>query len=665
MSFDAGAIVGKLILDSKDFAAKMTSAKSATNSFASNFKYKSVDVTKAFLGITGSATAFFYASKKLTDIAADAQRKEMAVADAMRLRGVYTEKAYQDTLKYAEVLQSQSVYDDEQIKIVQELLIRRGAQGEQLKELTRVTLDFASAQRMDLASAGDLVGKTIGSETNALGRYGIEVEGAVGSTERMTETVKGLSELYGGRAAMDANTYAGKQAILKNRFGDLQETIGYKLLPAFEGLQNAGFELIKTADDVTKSISDLDEESNVFVDTAKWMIKGGIGVIATFDILETRIASVGHSFYQAGQVISKAWKVISKPLDKQAAAELKTAWEDIAWTTIPAVDKAILKWAETFNKIDAAFLNTTKKSGQSGKELKGQAQELEEIGILESSLEFQKAGEIIDAAYENMKIGDLSADWQKQIDFMEEFEDLMPDITDQIKSWAEVASEDLMAPVQTIGMAKDAVQGYYDLKAVKIQNDLANELTTAEQEYLAKKSYIEQNVIDEEERMTKLGELEEAYAAQKQNISDVYRKKELEARKKMKPLLIAEAVANTSLGVTKALASGFPPWNFIQAALVAAQGGFQVATIRAQQFALGGEMKSRGIAMVGERGPEIVELPAGARIHTAQESKTFAREIKITIHNTIQALDPSSVTDASVERLIQRIVSPLKAELAR
>jgi hypothetical protein len=76
-------------------------------------------------------------------------------------------------------------------------------------------------------------------------------------------------------------------------------------------------------------------------------------------------------------------------------------------------------------------------------------------------------------------------------------------------------------------------------------------------------------------------------------------------------------------------------------------------------------MKSRGYAMVGEQGPEIVELPASARVHTAQESKTFGREIKITIHNTIQALDPSSVTDASVERLIQRIVSPLKAELAR
>lgn len=73
-----------------------------------------------------------------------------------------------------------------------------------------------------------------------------------------------------------------------------------------------------------------------------------------------------------------------------------------------------------------------------------------------------------------------------------------------------------------------------------------------------------------------------------------------------KAIAIAEAIRNTYLGATKALASYPPPFNFIAAAATVASGLAQVATIRAQQYQRGGDMLPNRPAIVGEGGAEIV-----------------------------------------------------------
>lgn len=74
---------------------------------------------------------------------------------------------------------------------------------------------------------------------------------------------------------------------------------------------------------------------------------------------------------------------------------------------------------------------------------------------------------------------------------------------------------------------------------------------------------------------------------------------------------IGAAIIETALGVTKALGSAPPPYNFIQAALVAAAGAVQIATIKAQKFADGGVITQPTYGLMGEyagasRNPEIV-----------------------------------------------------------
>lgn len=87
---------------------------------------------------------------------------------------------------------------------------------------------------------------------------------------------------------------------------------------------------------------------------------------------------------------------------------------------------------------------------------------------------------------------------------------------------------------------------------------------------------------------------EETKKAMIENINQKYDEKEKAAKEKMKPIKVAEAISNVALGVTQALASAPPPWNFIQAGLVSAAGIAQIATIQGQKYAEGGLVRGYG-----------------------------------------------------------------------
>lgn len=89
---------------------------------------------------------------------------------------------------------------------------------------------------MDLKSAGDLVAKSIGSSTNALSRYGIEVTGAVGSSERLDTMLGNISQKFEGQASASADTMSGSIAQMNNALGDMGETIGDVVAPVIINL---------------------------------------------------------------------------------------------------------------------------------------------------------------------------------------------------------------------------------------------------------------------------------------------------------------------------------------------------------------------------------------------------------------------------------------------
>jgi hypothetical protein len=135
-------------------------------------------------------------------------------------------------LAFASAQQKVTTFGDEETLVAMSLV---GAYTDNEKAIARVTqasMDLATAKGMDLNSAVDMVSKSIFSSTNAMSRYGIQVEGAEGSVTRLESATKNISALYGGQAQASAETFLGSMTQMSNSVGDLGEKFGSLLAPA-------------------------------------------------------------------------------------------------------------------------------------------------------------------------------------------------------------------------------------------------------------------------------------------------------------------------------------------------------------------------------------------------------------------------------------------------
>ena len=137
----------------------------------------------------------------------------------------------QKLLNQAKAIQQVTMFGDEQVIEAQALIGSFVKEEEAIASATKATLDLAAAKGMELTVAADLVSKTLGSSTNALSRYGIEVTGAVGSTERLESLTGNLANVFGGQALQQTNTMTGALAQMSNAVGDAQEALGKTLEP--------------------------------------------------------------------------------------------------------------------------------------------------------------------------------------------------------------------------------------------------------------------------------------------------------------------------------------------------------------------------------------------------------------------------------------------------
>ncbi len=164
--------------------------------------------------------------KESIDLAGVQEKQEFLLAAALKQKGIFTEELYRRNLQYASSLQELSVFGDEQILQAQKAFIQFGIEQDQVEALTKATLDLAAAKGMDLVSAADLLARSVGSSTNALSRYGIQIEGAAGSTGRAQAAVEAINRIFGGTSQAEVNTYTGAVSQLSNTYGDFLEKIG-------------------------------------------------------------------------------------------------------------------------------------------------------------------------------------------------------------------------------------------------------------------------------------------------------------------------------------------------------------------------------------------------------------------------------------------------------
>ena len=175
-------------------------------------------------------------------------------------------KTSKTLLNYASALQKSTTFGDEATIEAMSMMAAFTKDEEALKKLTAVTLDYAAATGTDLHAASQLVGRTFGTSMNAMSRYGVAVEGAAGSTERLESLTENLAKMFGGQAAAQAQTMSGQIEQMKNVLGDTAELIGTALGPSLVKFAKQTKEVAefwidfvgagKDADDTFKKFSD-------------------------------------------------------------------------------------------------------------------------------------------------------------------------------------------------------------------------------------------------------------------------------------------------------------------------------------------------------------------------------------------------------------------------
>jgi hypothetical protein len=214
----------------------------------------------------------------------------------------------------------------------------------------------------------------------------------------------------------------------------------------------------------------------------------------------------------------------------------------------------------------------------------------------------------------------------------------------------------------------------YNLKVQQLEMDRIQAVMMAEQKGLAvvlserDKGIIQavgqqerqRKIIQERIEFEKKSEVEKAQLAIQQgaNIFSALGAQNKKAFEAAKAFNIANAIMNTYLGVTKALAVYPFPFNLVFAAGALAAGMAQVAQIRSQNYSgrqLGGPVMGGTPYLVGEAGPELFVPNTTGSIVRNQD---VMGQGPVTVNFTINAVDTAGFDELLTERrgVIQSII---------
>lgn len=235
MATDAGNIVVTLTAETDKLKKGMKDAQDSVSGFSESAT-SSMGAYVAGIAAAGAAVlAFAVSSLKQYG------EQEQAVShltQALKNMGVQSQSTVNNLTEFAAALQKVTAYSDDQIISVEATLTAFGLQGEQLKKVTRSTLDLAAAKGIDLQSASQLLGKAFVGETGTLARYGIVIDQSGDKTEKFALAMTKLNQMFGGQAEAQRKTLLGQYDALVHEFEDLMKVIGGLLAgPAIKLMQ--------------------------------------------------------------------------------------------------------------------------------------------------------------------------------------------------------------------------------------------------------------------------------------------------------------------------------------------------------------------------------------------------------------------------------------------
>ena len=539
----------KEVLDVAGKAAELLlKIKTAGEESLDKVKESFISIGKAGLIAFGALTAIV--AKSIAEYKG-AEEASNALTRSMVNSGIYSKQLKADYDEQAKSLQKITNYEDDNITAAQASLQMQLREIPVSKDLMKAVMDLATAKKMDLVSAAELVGKTIGTSTNALMRQGITVSDTTDKHKRLAEVVAGVNSHMGGQAEAAANGL-GILERLHITVGNLFEALGERLAPAITLV--AGW-LNTLSQDTTKTTGVMD----AFVAVIHFISNLGIRAAAVIDALGI---SIGGGLATAFEAVSAA----AQGNFSQAFEITKTGMTAIVNETIAR--KKLMN--DQLQALNVAFEEQTIAS-----------QVVEEENLRASLV---RKSEIVAIAANEAAVLKLEKDIEQQ-----QFAMSMIDANEGAQIASIIAWNDKkLAAATTAAEKKKLLQQKYALI------ERAEEIKMQE----FKKKTDEQTVQNRADTLAKISTLQSSSNHALAVIG--------------KAAAITQIAIETPVAIAKALAAFPPPYNFAAAGLVGVAMAAQAANIAGVQLAEGGIVKARpgGIqATIGEGGQDEAVIP--------------------------------------------------------
>ncbi len=238
-------------------------------------------------------------------------------------QGIYTRDLSESYQEMALAIQQGTQFSDEEV-VAAQASMQAYLNGQTIsKELMRAIVDFAAAKGMDLAKAAELVGKSIGTGTNALMRHGIAIDGTLSQAARTEAVIAAMNGKWGGQAeAMVQGLGAIQQ--MQNALQNVMERVGKSVEPF----------VVMVAQAAARLFSGL-SQSAAFAE--------GLG--KALDRMEIGVVAIRHAIAAAFQVIPSLIRsrltaaTQALQFKMQQAQDTRDAADAEAWQMIAAARK--------------------------------------------------------------------------------------------------------------------------------------------------------------------------------------------------------------------------------------------------------------------------------------------------------------------------------------
>jgi hypothetical protein len=239
------------------------------------------NLAKAF-GLTFSAAALAQYGKNAVKAfaAEDAQVKQLTQS----LKNLGLSFATQDVKQYLDVLEQATGVNKDQLQPALQKILQTTGDIAKSQEILALALDTSAGSGQDLASVSQVLAQAYVGNNRGLRTLNIGLTQAEIKTANFVDIQEKLVKIFGGQAAVAADTYTGKLNKLTIAAENASEEIGRGLIGALEGLAGSDGNLDPLIDKMNKlSVATGDLISVLFGGKTKdgYSLKDAIDIVFT------------------------------------------------------------------------------------------------------------------------------------------------------------------------------------------------------------------------------------------------------------------------------------------------------------------------------------------------------------------------------------------------